>query len=700
MVISLVLLTLIALSGMALTYLIVRDESFMWRLCAGSIAGSAMFSVVVFAVCFVAGVFTPATLIVALVISLSPLLLLWKRPDIQKRFLHDWAKAKGKTQGMSAKKLLTLGYYIFFLVLFFLFFAQACYLIPEGGKIAAGITTGGYQNLGDLSFHLGGIFAFSEGPVFPPQNPSWAGGKFSYPFMADMLAAVFVKLGADFKEVIFVQNVTWAFALLVILQQFTRKITNSRAAGYIAPAILFFSGGLGFIWFFGDMREAAKGAMDFIWNLPKDYTIRNESNALFRWGNPMTVLFITQRGILFGMPLTIMVMSYCWRVFSSENGEKGKSEKDDVTLANFFSRSHFPFAPFLVGLMAGCLLLIHLHSLVTLFILVVFLFVLRPAKWPYWIAFGIGTALIAVPELIWSITGTATETAKFFGWHFGWDKRENEFLWFWFKNTGLTIPAALFGLYLLWNRWKAANAVESEQEENTESKKKHKADDQAAALPNGRALLYFYIPFAFMFLLCNVAKLAPWEWDNIKVLIYWFVGSIPLIAYSIAWLWEQRDKVWKGVAVACLIVLTLSGAIDVFRVASGQLKLGVFNSDSMKLAEQIKQKTPKGAMFLNGAIYNSSVVLSGRQSLMRYAGHLSSYGINYGEREADVKKIYQGGPEADRLLQKYNIEYVVITPEEEYYLNQNGNIKPNLEYFNKFPVIAESGKYKAYKVKN
>jgi hypothetical protein len=57
-------------------------------------------------------------------------------------------------------------------------------------------------------------------------------------------------------------------------------------------------------------------------------------------------------------------------------------------------------------------------------------------------------------------------------------------------------------------------------------------------------------------------------------------------------------------------------------------------------------------------------------------------------------------PEADLLLQKYNIEYVVITPEEEYYLSQNGNLKPNLEYFNKFPVIAESGKYKAYKVKN
>ncbi len=698
MVISLFLLTLIALSGLALTYIVADDESFMWRLCAGSIAGSTMFGVVIFVVCSVAG-FTPATIIVSLLISLLPLLLLWKRPDIQKRFLHDWAKAKGRLQGWNTKKFLTFSYYAFFFAVFFYFFMRACYLVPNEG-----LHTGGYQNLGDLSFHLGAIFGFSEGAAFPPQNPSWAGGKFSYPFMADMLAAVFVKLGADFKEVIFVQDVTWAFALLVILQQFTRKLTNSRIAGYVAPAILFFSGGLGFIWFFGDISAAAKGAMDFIMHLPKDYSIRNEADALFRWGNTMTVLFITQRGILFGMPLTILVLSYCWKIFSSsesENVEKGKSEKAPVTISNFFTFAHFPVSPFLVGLMAGTLPLVHLHSLAALFIVAGFLLILRPAKWSAWVAFGIGTAAIAIPELIWSISGTATQTEKFFGWHFGWDKRENEFLWFWFKNTGLTIPAALFGLYLLWNKWKTAKTDAAEKkEEPVENKKKHKTDDAAAPIPNGRTLLYFYMPFAFMFLLCNVAKLAPWEWDNIKVLIYWFVGSIPFIAYSIAWLWEQRDKIWKAVAAVCLVVLTLSGAIDVFRVASGQLKLGVFNNDSMKLAEQIKQKTPKGSMFLNGAIYNSTVVLAGRQSLMRYPGHLGSYGIDYGARENDLKKMYQGGPEADGLLQKYNIEYVVITPEEVYYLEKL-NAKPNEEYFKKFQVIAESGggKYKAYKVK-
>jgi len=427
------------------------------------------------------------------------------------------------------------------------------------------------------------------------------------------------------------------------------------------------------------------------------------TSVMLRWGNPMTVLFITQRGILFGMPLTILVLQYLWRIFSRDEDTSIETASGTGLKPKFFPEI-LRLGPFLVGLMAGTLILVHLHSLVTLFIVSAFLFILRPAKWNDWVSFGIGTALIAVPELIWSIAGTATETDKFIGWHFGWDKRDDEFVWFWIKNTGLTIPALLIGLYLLWTQWKESVGNASEDHEHSDApqkkaKKHRSAEARSRFIPNGRTLLYFYLPFAFIFLLTNVAKLAPWEWDNIKVLIYWFIGSIPFIAYMVAWLWEHRSNVWKGAAVLALVVLTFAGAVDVWRVASGQIKNGVFNSDSMKMADAIKAKTQPGSMFLNGAVYNSTVVLSGRQSLMRYPGHLSSYGINYGEREGDLKKMYQGMPDADSLLQKYGIQYIVATPEEEYYLSQS-NLKLNYDYLKKFPVIAEFGKYKLYQVKS
>ena len=107
----------------------------------------------------------------------------------------------------------------------------------------------------------------------------------------------------------------------------------------------------------------------------------------------------------------------------------------------------------------------------------------------------------------------------------------------------------------------------------------------------------------------------------------------------------------------------------------------------------IKKATPPNAMFLNGPIFNPAVVMAGRQSLMRYPGHLGSYGIDYGEREQDVKRIYAGGPMADTLLQKYNIEYVLISPYER------NDMKANEEFFKKFPIVAEAGQFKVYKVK-
>jgi hypothetical protein len=119
----------------------------------------------------------------------------------------------------------------------------------------------------------------------------------------------------------------------------------------------------------------------------------------------------------------------------------------------------------------------------------------------------------------------------------------------------------------------------------------------------------------------------------------------------------------------------------------------VFSPDAIKIAEQIKQKTAPNALFLNAPTYNSAVVLSGRRSLMRYSGHLSSYGIDYASREAEVKRIYEGTALAEVFLRGNNIEYVLISPEER------ANLTVNEAFFSKYPVIAESGDYRVYQIR-
>ena len=685
MLISLLVLTLIAAGGMALTYLVTDDERFMWRLMAGSIAGSSIFGIVAFVAACVVG-FGPVTIVGSLAVTLLPLLL-FSRPDIRRNFLHDWAKAKGKLQGGNLKRFRAFAYYLFFFLVFWFFFDRAVF------EVKGVINTGASQNLGDLPFHLGAIFGFTEGNNFPPQNPSWAGARFSYPFIADFLTACLIKLGAEWKAAMFVQNVSWAFALLVILEQFTVKLTGSKLAGRLAPALLFFSGGLGFMWFFSDFSASGKDIFYFLMHLPRDYTISDQ----FRWGNPMVVLFITQRSLLLGMPLTILVLGYLWRIFNAEiaeNAEKVKEHESKVpvsprpALSASFFQALVP--PVLVGLLAGTLVLIHLHSLVALFIVTAFLFVMRPVKWREWVAFGVGVTAVAVPEMLWSISGSATETKTFFDWNFGWDKGEVNFVWFWLKNTGIVIPALVAGIYLLFLPPRRGDAEGEVKRQKTKGKMEEAAATQLSTLHS--SLLLFYIPFALLFLISNTMRLAPSAWDNIKILIYWYIGSIPLIAWAIVWAWQQ-GRVGKIAAVACFMVLIFAGSLDVWRTASAQINNGVFQEDAVKVAEQIKSKTAPNALFLNAPTYNSAVVLSGRQSLMRYSGHLASHGIDYGPRESDVKQIYEGGGVAEILLKKYNIDYVLISPVER------NETHAREEFFKKYPIAAESGDYKVYKIR-
>lgn len=669
MLLSLLLISLITVGGLALTYIISDDEPLMWRLAAGCVTGTAVFGMAGFVLANFAGLSIATALIMFAVILLP--LLIFRRKDRKRAFAADWNRAKNRLQGKSFRRILPFVYYAFFFLLFLFFFERTMFF-RDGG-----IFTGGSNNLGDLPFHLGAIFSFTEGANFPPENPNFAGARFTYPFVADLVTAYFVKLGADVRDAMLVQNVAWAFSLLVILERFAFKLVNDRLAARIAPFLLFFSGGLGFIWFFGDYAAQAKGFFEFISALPKDYTIGPD----FKWGNSLTTLFMTQRSLLLGMPITLVVLGFLWRIFATEDTEK--------------TDRRFSLVYVVVGILAGLLPLIHLHSLFVLFVIGAFCLLIKPAYWRELISFAAGVCVIAVPELIWSMSGSATEASEFVSRHFGWDAGQNNIFWFWIKNTGLFIPLIAAGIYLIWFTQRRKDAKE---EGSKKEKVKGKKQDETPSL-NPLSLTLFYVPFILIFVLSNLFKFAPWQWDNIKLLIYWWVGSIPLVAYGLAFLWRNGTEL-KVVAGIFVVVLTLSGAIDVFRVVSGQINYGVFDKDAVEIANEIRTRTPANAVVLNAPTYNTATVLSGRVSLMRYDGHLSSHGIKYLERLGDVKAIYSGASNTDVLIAKYGIDYVLLGPEvQNFARDPNSPFALNEEYFKKYQLLVQTAKYKVYKVR-
>jgi hypothetical protein len=425
--------------------------------------------------------------------------------------------------------------------------------------------------------------------------------------------------------------------------------------------IFFFGGGLGFVSFFGDWIESGRSFFAFLMDMGRDYTI----GKTFRWGNPLIVLFITQRSFLVGMPLTILAVWKAWDIFTAKREALASDRK---SLAS----------PLAAGLLAGTLPLVHVHSLTVVFMVcaVLFFFDLE-ARWRHWIALAVGVALIAVPELIWITSGSATQFSKFAEFQWGWEDQTAGTLRFWTLNTGLLIPAAAAGIFLAARRRRPEDGGPSEA---------------TGILANGPQLTVLAIPFVLVFVIGNFVKLAPWSWDNIKILVYWFVGMLPFVCIAVLHAWN-RGQALKTAAAATVVIMCLSGAIDVWRVATKQIEFSVFDRDAVDIAEDIKLRTPPDALFLNAPTHNSPMVLTGRRSFIRHPGHLFSYGIDAAARESQAKAVFAGGPAADSLVREAGIEYILVGPQERSLEGFNEG------YFAKFPVVAQRGRHKVHRIR-
>jgi hypothetical protein len=722
--------------GATITYLYDDDAPFAARVCMGSCTGLAVLGLVGFVFSSFLGL-TMVSLVLSAAVAGSPLLLLANR-DIKRRAQADLRSTTRAVRrailhpdaGSSANFI----FYLLVIVMLYFFFDRA---VIETGE---GIFTGAANNLGDLPFHFASITSFVYGQNFPPEDPSFAGTSFAYPFIADFVAAMLMRAGASMRDSMLMQNMVLAISLVGVLHRWTLNLTRDRLAGFLAPVLMLFSGGVGWLILLNEAREREGGVVGMLLNLRHDYSILGGN--VWRWGNALTTLFITQRSILFGLPIAIVIFTQWWAVWSDTrevNIEKGKGKKKEAAAVS--STSLFPTSFLLsfksrrmiaAGVMAGLLLLVHAHTFLTVMGVAACLAILRDDRrawyvmfgfagvvsaisyfwpslspfleravpqtsllritaglvavlglgiplaifayqawkknqWPWreWVLFFAAALLLSVPQMLWVMSGSSVEAKSFIGFHFGWDKGADvNFVVFWLKNLGLFIPLLIGAL--LWQ-----------------------SDDEYFI---ERRWLIFYLPFTLCFIGSNVVKLAPWPWDNIKVLFYWYVASLPIVSLVLARMW--RGEVWRKVLMmAVLLSLTAAGALDVWRIASRQINEREYEPDAVRLADKIIQTTPPRSLILHAPTYNPVVFLTGRRSLLGYTGYIWAHGLDYVPRENDIKRIYSGAYDAKDLLKLHNVDYVVVTPTERAYMPVND------QFFQQFPLAAEVGDHKLYKVR-
>src|SRR4029077_21236835 len=115
-------------------------------------------------------------------------------------------------------------------------------------------------------------------------------------------------------------------------------------------------------------------------------------------------------------------------------------------------------------------------------------------------------------------------------------------------------------------------------------------------------------PFTLCFIVPNAVKLAPWIWDNIKVLFYWWVASAPLVALLLSRLWRQgREK--RVLALALFACLTLAGALDVAHIVLRGGEFQLFDPYGVKFAEVVMQQTQPRSTVIHAPVHNTPVFL-------------------------------------------------------------------------------------------
>lgn len=644
MLVACLFLIVVVVSGTLLTFLFDRNAPLPARLCIGVIIGMAFASMVGYLLACLIGL-GAASLSLSTAILLLPALLLL-RPEFNRQVAGEIARARRSAAVILRKpgrrQLACIIFYAALTILLCALFSFSVYQTPDG------IYTGVTNNLGDLTLHLQVINSFVHGQNFPPQDPTFAGVRFAYPFLCDVFTAMLVSAGgAGTIGAMWLQGIVLSLSLAGLMHYWTVLLTRSHLAGLIAVALVLFSGGLGWSWLFLDLHNSDHGLIPLLAHLTHDYTINLD--GLFRWGNSLTTLFIPQRSILFGMPLAILIFCQWWIVLTGSQENLSRNESRNRMLA--------------AGILAGFLPLIHAHTYLVVMGTGGCLALIFRRTWRSWLWFVIPAALIALPQVLWLSASGTIHASSYIAWRPGWDHGNLNPLQFWMLNLGFFLPALLIAL--LWR-------------------------DPEFATP--RPLLKYYLPFLLWFIVPNLISLAPWIWDNIKVLFYWYLASSPLVALLLARGLRQKSM-WRWLTAAVLVGMLASGGLDILRVITGASPNREFSNEDIAAAQAILDHTGPHAVLVNAPTWNSAVFLTGRLTLLGYPGWISSRGLDYAKRQSDIQQIYAGAPQAEALLAQYHIEYVVVGPAEL------ASLPVNEQFWQQQQEIAETSGYRLYRTK-
>jgi hypothetical protein len=503
----------------------------------------------------------------------------------------------------------------------------------------------GESTYGDLPFHMSNITQIAYSQHFPPDNTFFAGIKLVYPYLINLFSAILVLEGLPIREAIIIPGILLSMGLIVIMHDLVMYIVKDKAIAALTILLYFFNGTIGWYYFLKDNAFN----LQQIWfalsnpNSMKEYSHMWDNNI--QWLNFTSRMMVPERSLLLGVPAGLIILRI---MFFRDHNSK-------------FTKAQIMIVSVLVGFMP----LLHTHTALVLALLLPILCLINLTRHNWknlfkaYLIMGALSVLFFIP-IMPLFTGHLGESTNFFRMKLWWMKGGDESLiWFWFKNSYIYIPLSILALLI-------PGAV----------------NDTVRRLQ--------FCAFV-LFAIVNLVLFSPFDWDNVKF-FFWIGLFFDLAAASLFMLLLRNNTFFGRTIVYCVIFsLIATGMLSMWREM--HVKWVLYSKESVKTAEEIRAKTPRNSTFLTYKAHNSPANnLAGRPILMGYPGTLWVHGIKYSDREQEIEKIFNGASEADSILKKYNVKYIMLEPgtPEGSYLNR--------EYFEKFPVIIKTNEYSVHQV--
>jgi hypothetical protein len=490
----------------------------------------------------------------------------------------------------------------------------------------------GHQNVwSDWALHIAmaQTFAFKSPALWFAYHPLYAGGQFTYPSLTNLISGLLMRLGFSLPAAFIIPSLLFVFALLMGLYLMFSLLLRSKWSAVLAISLFFLSAGLGFTHF---LPAWLAGTASLTYP-PQDYSSLPE----YQWyaGNVAVGLLIPQRAFLLGLTLSVWVIVGLLTVLKQPT-------------PSWQNRGVLLFA----GLGAGLLPIAHSHSFIVMIIFTGLLCLSYFRHWRLLLWYVVPAGLLSSFLFLTFIAG-GIESKSFIQWQPGWVANGSlgEWLWFWGYVWGPMMPLAIFGL---WHAYRRPQKL----------------------------LLVLGLGALCVFGLANLVVFQPVAWDNTKLLWWVYLVFSGLVALLLQQLWSHRY--WqKAVAGILLFILMATGGLELIRL--GRIDQHVFqitSRDDIALGHELRQATAPTARFLTAPQHNHFVMVWAlRPILMGYTAWVWNFGFDHTQRERDIHSMYSGAENANELLARYQVSYVVIGPTER------GDLQANESFFaNQFPL--------------